>query len=126
MLTNVNAKFEYFNSAITSCYQGSVVISSSNIALTSTNEGGACLNLGLSKTACANTYGCYILSSRASQTLAIGDTITFGCGIRASCDATPGYNCCTQNDCNCSYAFLLIVNVFNVIAVTIMGIYFSL
>ena len=40
-------------------------------------------------------------SSTPSQAPQVGDTLFFGCGERKSCDETPGYNCCTHDNCNC-------------------------
>ena len=114
--SNVHGYFNYFNSAVTSCYSGTVTISSANVGYINSTAGGSCLALGLSKISCASTYGCAILSSAPSTTVAVGHTLTFSCGVQSSCDNTPGYNCCTTNNCNCNNALSYVANKFVLIA----------
>jgi hypothetical protein len=101
---STNARFHYFNNlgSVTSCYNGSVKITSQNIQFAKSNYDGSCVVLGLKKITCPKgTYGCSIVSSRPSKALAVGDVVTFGCEPQQTCDETPGINCCIENNCNC-------------------------
>ena len=101
-ITTTFGEVVYFNSHVHECFEGSVTITEDNIALLDDNCKDSCKDLGLNITTCPkDTYGCFISSSKPSQAPQFGDTLFFGCGERKSCDETPGYNCCTHDNCNC-------------------------
>jgi hypothetical protein len=94
---------ENFEKTTMSCYEGIVTLTEDNIQLLSRYFPGSCTTyLGLLKKKCPeDTYGCFVSSTNPYETPAIGDTLSFGCGDEESCDVGVGYNCCSEDCCNC-------------------------
>ena len=93
---------EYYNTnQVSSCYEGNVTLTESNIELLFRIFPGSCTTyLGLVKVKCPqNSYGCFVSSTNPSHSPWIGDNLSFGC--LNSDVRTNSFHCFTSDNSNC-------------------------
>ena len=103
LMIQVFCLVEYYSTnQVSSCYEGNVTLTESNIELLSRIFPGSCTTyLGLVKVKCPqNSHGCFVSSTNPSHySPSIGDNLSFGC-LNSNVH-TFDFKCFTSDNGNC-------------------------